>query len=54
MDLRRVPDPHGISTLAEENGVDVSRCEFCGGPLDREHPWRRGVDGAAAHERCLA
>jgi plasmid maintenance system antidote protein VapI len=53
VDLRRHPDPHGIGTLAEENFIDVTVCEFCGGPLDAEHPWRRGVDGAAAHEACL-
>jgi hypothetical protein len=53
VDLRRHPDEHGIGTLAEENFIDVTRCEFCGGPLDAEHPWRRGMDGAAAHEACL-
>jgi plasmid maintenance system antidote protein VapI len=42
-----------IATLAEESGVDVRVCEFCGGPLDAEHPWRRGMDGACAHEACL-
>lgn len=53
MDLRRDPDPHGLGRLAEGSGVDVTRCEFCGGVLDAEHPWRRGMDGAAAHEACL-
>lgn len=41
------------ATLAEESMVDTSRCEFCSGPLDAKHPWRRGRDGACAHEACL-
>jgi plasmid maintenance system antidote protein VapI len=42
-----------IANLAAENFIDVTRCEFCLGPLDAEHPWRRGRDGACAHEACL-
>lgn len=53
VDLRRRPDEHGLGKLAEENFIDVTVCEFCGGPLDAGHPWRRGLDGAAAHEACL-
>jgi addiction module HigA family antidote len=43
-----------IANLAAENGIDVTRCEFCSGPLDKDHPWVRGQDGACAHETCLA
>lgn len=42
-----------IANLAAENGIDVTRCEFCDDPLDAAHPWRRGQDGACAHEVCL-
>lgn len=45
--------PPEVRGLAADNGIDVSRCEFCGGPLDADHPWRRGADGACAHEACL-
>lgn len=38
--------------LAEEAGLDVTKCEFCDGDLMR--PWKRGLDGAAAHLDCLA
>lgn len=42
-----------VRNLAAESGIDVTRCEFCSGPLDADHPWRRGMDGACAHEECL-
>lgn len=45
--------PCFIRHLAEKAGVDVTVCEFCGGKLNAANPWRRGTDGAAAHERCL-
>lgn len=51
-DHRRDAPPR-VRTLAAESGIDTTRCEICGGPLDAEHPWRRGMDGAAAHEACL-
>jgi hypothetical protein len=40
-------------SLAEEAGIDTTRCEFCGEPLDDSRPWRRGLDGCGAHESCL-
>jgi hypothetical protein len=45
--------PEHVRNLAAQAGIDTTRCEFCGGPLDADHPWRRGVDGACAHEACL-
>lgn len=42
-----------VRNAAAEAGIDVTRCEFCEGPLDADHPWRRGMDGACAHEACL-
>lgn len=45
--------PAGTESLAEMSGMDVSRCEFCDEPLDDSKPWRRGLDGAGAHESCL-
>ena len=45
-----LPSP---SELYEDTGGDPTRCEFCGGLLDEERPWRRGRDGAGAHEECL-
>lgn len=41
------------TNFATTTGLDVSVCEFCEGPLTDEEPWRRGIDGCGAHERCL-
>jgi hypothetical protein len=46
------PDP-GLSSLAEEAGLDTTRCELCGDPLDDSRPWKRGLDGCGAHTLCL-
>ena len=32
---------------------DVTRCELCDELLDDSEAWRRGLDGAGAHDRCL-
>jgi hypothetical protein len=42
------------SSLAASAGVDTTRCEYCNGPLDDEHPWMRGLDGCAIHNDCLS
>lgn len=48
---RDAAERFGVAGLAQANGIDISRCEFCHEPLTR--PYRRGLDGAAAHEDCL-
>lgn len=47
------PDDIAVSNLAEDAGIDTTVCEFCSQPLDDSEPWRRGMDGCGAHERCL-
>lgn len=44
--------------LAQASGMDITVCEFCEEPLEEddskdERPWRRGLDGAGAHDECL-
>lgn len=41
-------------TLAEQMGISIDRCELCDGDLTDDEPWREGMDGARAHESCLA
>ena len=49
-----LPCPYcALGSLAADAGIDTSVCEFCSGPLDDSEPWRRGLDGCGAHERCL-
>ena len=42
-----------LSSYAAAAGIDTTRCEFCGDPLDGSAPWRRGLDGCGAHKSCL-
>lgn len=42
-----------VANLYEQSGGDTTRCEFCGDPLDDSRPWRRGLDGAGAHDDCI-
>ena len=42
-----------LDTLAEQAGIDTTVCEFCYKPLDGTKPWRRGLDGCGAHEKCI-
>lgn len=42
-----------IGSLAEQSGMDVSRCEFCDELLDDSQSWKRGLDGAGAHLDCI-
>lgn len=42
-----------VGGLYAASGGDVDVCEFCQQPLDDERPWRRGLDGAGAHEDCI-
>ena len=42
-----------IGSLAEQSGMDVSRCEFCDELLDGSKSWKRGRDGAGAHHDCI-
>ncbi len=44
---------YDLEDLAERAGIDTSICEFCEEPLDGKKPWRRGLDGCGAHEKCL-
>jgi hypothetical protein len=41
-------------SLYEQSGGDPTRCEFCNRKLTNKKPWRRGLDGAGAHEACIA
>jgi hypothetical protein len=48
-DERAIP----LAEMVAFSGIDTSVCEFCEQPLDDSEPWRRGLDGCGAHERCL-
>ena len=43
-----------IGSLAEQSGMDVSRCEFCDKLLDGSKSGKRGPDGAGAPQGCHA
>lgn len=49
------PLPGAVMTggLFAATGGDVNVCEFCKQPLDDSKPWKRGMDGAGAHEECI-
>lgn len=44
------------STAAAAAGLDTDVCEFCSGPIGGgdDRGWRRGLDGCAAHDECIA
>lgn len=53
-EMKRDEIEETLSHLAEDSGMDVSRCEFCDKALDERKVWRRGIDGAGAHKTCIA
>lgn len=42
-----------MTSMAEEAGIDVWRCEFCDKRVRKDRRYSMGLDGMRAHPKCV-